>query len=482
MEVKMTDRSRYSSPLVERYASPDMAYLFSDDHKFRTWRRLWLALAKAEKDLGLSISDAQIKELEDHLEDIDYEAAAKYEKELRHDVMAHVHALGDVAPNARPIIHLGATSCFVGDNTDVIVLRESLGLLLPKLAGAIRNFADFAETHRAQPTLGFTHYQPAQLTTVGKRCCLWVHDLVMDLENLERMHARLQFRGVKGTTGTQASYLALFNGDHAKVEALDQAVAESFDFKSSYPVTGQTYSRKVDHEVLGALGSFGATVHKLATDIRLLANLKEMEEPFGKKQIGSSAMAYKRNPMRSERMCSLARHLITLTMNSAWTTATQWMERTLDDSANRRISLAEAFLAADGLLETLINVSGGLVLYPAVIERRIREELPFMATENIMMAMVQLGADRQEVHEVIRTHSMEAARQVKERGKPNDLVQRIESDPFFAQIQSKLKSLLNPSDFVGRAPEQVDSFLQNTVRPALRAYDDQAPIQVTLRV
>ena len=478
----MSDTSRYSSPLVERYASPEMAYLFSDDHKFRTWRRLWLALAKAERDLGLPIREDQIAELEAHLDDINYAAAAQYERELRHDVMAHVHALGDVAPNARPIIHLGATSCYVGDNTDIIVLREALAHLLPKLAGAIRNLASFAKTHRALPTLGFTHYQPAQLTTVGKRCCLWIQDLVMDLENLERMHQRISFRGVKGTTGTQASYLALFDGDHSKVEQLDQAVAQAFDFERSYPVTGQTYPRKVDHEILSALGSFGATVHKIATDIRLLANLKELEEPFGKKQIGSSAMAYKRNPMRSERMCALSRHLITLTMNSAWTAATQWMERTLDDSANRRISLGEAFLAADGLLETLVNVSGGLVLYPAVINRRIREELPFMATENILMAMVHAGADRQEVHEVIRTLSMEAAREVKEKGKPNDLVARIEAHPFFSQIQSKLDELLEPASFVGRAPEQVDAFLAGTVEPALSRYAGSTNREASLRV
>jgi adenylosuccinate lyase len=459
-----------------------MAYLFSDDYKFRTWRRLWLALARAQKELGLPITDAQIQEIEDHLDDIDYDTADRYERELRHDVMAHVYTLGEVAPKARPILHLGATSCFVGDNTDIIVLREALGHLLPKLAGAIENLADFAETHRALPTLGFTHYQPAQLTTVGKRACLWIQDLLMDLENLERMHARLAFRGAKGTTGTQASYLALFDGDHDKVEALDQAVAQAFGFERSYPVTGQTYPRKVDHELLSALGSLGTSVHKLATDIRLLANLKELEEPFATKQIGSSAMAYKRNPMRCERMCALSRHLITLTMNSAWTAATQWMERTLDDSANRRISLAEAFLAADGLLETLVNVTGGLVIYPAVIERRIREELPFMATENILMAMVQLGADRQEVHERLRTHSMEAACQVKERGESNDLIARIAADPSFAKIQSKLEDLLDPNSFVGRAPEQVDAFLSGVVRPALKAYADLATSEATLRV
>ncbi|MCB9673961.1 MAG: adenylosuccinate lyase [Alphaproteobacteria bacterium] len=475
----MTDT--YRSPLVDRYASPAMAHLFSDDHKFRTWRRLWLALAEAEAALGLPISGAQLDELRAHLDDIDYDAARRYEKELRHDVMAHVHALGDVAPLARPIVHLGATSCFVGDNTDLLVLRDALDVILPKLAGAIANLARFAETHADLPTLGFTHYQPAQLTTVGKRACLWIQDLLMDLERLQSVRNGLRFRGTKGTTGTQASYLALFDGDHAKVEALDAKVAQAFGFARSYGVTGQTYPRKVDHEVVAALGSLGVTAHKLATDLRLLANLKEVEEPFGAKQIGSSAMAYKRNPMRSERICALARHLMTLPANSAHTAAVQWMERTLDDSANRRITLAEAFLAADGMLETLVNVTSGLVVYPAIIARRVASELPFMATENLIMAMVQRGADRQEVHEVIRVHSLAAAAEVKQHGRDNDLLDRVRADATFAPIHADLDALLDPRSFVGRAPEQVRGYLASEVRPALEAYGDAAT-EASLRV
>lgn len=466
-----TDPTRWRNPLVARYASPAMAELFSDHTKFRTWRRLWLALAEAEQALGLPISDAQLDELRTHLDDIDYDAAAKYERELRHDVMAHVHALGDVAPLARPIVHLGATSCFVGDNTDLIVLRDGLDLLIPKVAGVLSQLADFARTHADLPTLGFTHYQPAQLTTVGKRACLWMQELLIDLDNLNRLRSTLRFRGVKGTTGTQASYLALFDGDHDKVEELDRRVAAAFDFERSYAVTGQTYPRKVDHEVVSALGSLGATAHKLATDVRLLANLKELEEPFGKKQIGSSAMAYKRNPMRSERVCALARHLMTLPMNTAQTSATQWMERTLDDSANRRITLGEAFLAADGVLETLLNVTAGLVVYPKVIARRVASELPFMATENLIMAMVRRGADRQEVHEAIRVHSLAAAAVVKQEGGENDLVQRVKGDPYFAPIHGDIDDLLEPATFVGRAPQQVTAFLEREVLPALAAVD-----------
>lgn len=463
----MNDRSRYVTPLVERYASAEMATLWSDDTKFRTWRRLWLALAEAEQALGLPIADAQLDELRAHLDDIDYDAAARYERELRHDVMAHVHALGDVAPNARPIVHLGATSCFVGDNTDLVVMRDSLDLLLPKLAATIDRLAGFARQWAALPTLGYTHFQPAQLVTVGKRACLWLQDLLMDLRNLQRARDDLRFRGVKGTTGTQASFLALFDGDHDKVEALDRRVAEAFGFRQSYAVTGQTYSRKVDHDVLSALASFGVSAHKLATDLRLLAHLKEVEEPFGEKQIGSSAMAYKRNPMRSERVCSLARHLIALPNDTAHTAATQWMERTLDDSANRRIALAEAFLCADGVLETLLDITGGLVVYPKVIARHVAAELPFMATENVIMAMVRRGADRQEVHEAIRRHSVEAARRVKEEGLDNDLVDRIRADAFFAPIHAELDALLDPATFVGRAPQQVHAFVEREVEPAL---------------
>lgn len=475
-------RHRYETPLVERYASAAMTTVWSDDHKFKTWRRLWLALAEAEAALGLPITEEQLDELRAHLDDIDYEAAARYERELRHDVMAHVHALGDVAPKARPIVHLGATSCFVGDNTDLVVLRESLDVLLPKLAGVVDRLSRFAEQWADQPTLGFTHFQPAQLTTVGKRACLWIQDLLMDLENLQRLREQLRFRGVKGTTGTQASFLALFDGDDAKVVELDRRVAQAFGFARSYGVTGQTYPRKVDHEVLSALGSFGATAHRLGTDLRLLAHLKEIEEPFGAKQIGSSAMAYKRNPMRSERVCALARHLMVLPLDTAQTAAVQWMERTLDDSAVRRIALPEAFLAADGILETLLSVTGGLVVYPAVIRRRVDEELPFMATENVMMAMVRAGADRQEVHEVIRQHSQEAARQVKEHGRPNDLVDRIRTDAFFAPIHAELDALLDPSTFVGRAPAQVRAFLADEVAPALAPWRDRLAEGEGLRV
>ncbi|TNE89771.1 MAG: adenylosuccinate lyase [Deltaproteobacteria bacterium] len=479
----LADRhSRYETPLVTRYCSPEMAFTFSDDHKFRTWRRLWLALAESEQSLGLEISDAQLDELRAHLDDIDYEAAAAYEKQLRHDVMAHVHALGDVAPNARPIVHLGATSCYVGDNTDLIVLREALDIVLPKLATTIHRLGNFARAHASLPTLGFTHFQPAQLTTVGKRASLWLQELVMDLRNLTRVRDDLRFRGVKGTTGTQGSYLALFDGDHDKVERLDQLVAEKMGFAKSYAVTGQTYSRKVDHDILCALGSFGATAHKIATDIRLLAHLKEVEEPFGKKQIGSSAMAYKRNPMRSERVCALSRHVITLQMDTAQTAAVQWMERTLDDSANRRLSLAEGFLAVDGILETLMNVVGGLVVYPAVIGRRIASELPFMATENLIMAMVRRGADRQEVHEAIRTHAMDASYAVKAEGKDNDLLDRVRADAFFAPIHDDLDELLDPSTFIGRAPEQTLAFLDGEVAEALAPWQEKLVHGGELRV
>ncbi|MCO4745482.1 MAG: adenylosuccinate lyase, partial [Proteobacteria bacterium] len=474
--------TRYQSPLVARYASPEMSHAFSDEKKFRTWRRLWLALATAEQELGLEIRDDQLAELRAHLDDIDYDVAAAYEKELRHDVMAHVHALGDVAPNARPIVHLGATSCYVGDNTDLIVLRTALDLTLPKIATTIARLSDFARKYADLPTLGFTHFQPAQLTTVGKRATLWIQDLVMDLRNLTRARDDLRFRGVKGTTGTQASYLTLFDGDDAKVEALDTKVATAMGFESSYAVTGQTYTRKVDHDVLCALGSFAASAHKIATDIRLLAHLKEVEEPFGKKQIGSSAMAYKRNPMRSERVCALARHVITLQLDTAQTVAVQWMERTLDDSANRRLSLPEAFLAVDGILETLMNVAGGLVVYPAVIGRRVESELPFMATENLIMAMVRRGADRQEVHEAIRTHAMDASYRVKAEGKDNDLLDRVRADAFFSPIHGDIDALLDPSTFVGRAPAQTYAFLDGEVREALEPWKDQLSGGSELRV
>lgn len=472
---------QYEHPLGARYASAEMSYLFSPHKKFSTWRRLWLALAEAEQALGLDITDAQLDAMRGSLDTIDYDAAAVYERRFRHDVMAHVHAWGDQIPSAKAIIHLGATSCYVGDNTDLIVLAEALDLLLPKLANAIHHLSAFAREHAALPTLGFTHFQPAQLTTVGKRACLWVQELLMDLEALTRVRADLRFRGVKGTTGTQASFLALFDGDHDKVVELDARVTATFGFPSAYRVTGQTYTRKLDHQVVSALASFGATAHRIATDIRLLANLKELEEPFGKNQIGSSAMAYKRNPMRSERVCALSRHLVTLAGDTAWTAGLQWMERTLDDSANRRMSLPEAFLTADGVLQILVNVFSGLVVYPAVIARRVASELPFMATENIIMAMVRAGQDRQDVHEWIRVHSMDAAAQVKLHGRDNDLLDRVRADPAFAPIHDQLDALLDPTTFVGRAPEQVVEFLDAEVAPALKpwgALGDSAELKV----
>ncbi|KAI8870706.1 adenylosuccinate lyase [Ramicandelaber brevisporus] len=466
-----SSRDKYQSPLTSRYASPAMAYNFSDNKKFSTWRKLWLTLATAEKQLGLpQITDEALEEMRANLTNIDYAMAAAEEKRRRHDVMAHVHTFGVACPKAAGIIHLGATSCFVTDNADLIALRDGLDLLLGKLAGVIEALAGFSEKHRALPALGFTHFQPAQLTTVGKRATLWLQELLMDLRNIQRARDDLKFRGVKGTTGTQASFLALFEGEHDKVEALDKLVSEMNGFSASYPVTGQTYSRKVDVDVLNALASFGATAHRMATDLRLLAHLKEIEEPFEADQIGSSAMAYKRNPMRCERICALSRHLMTLIGNTLNTAATQWLERTLDDSANRRVALPEAFLTADIILSVLQNVTEGLVVYPAVIARRIRSELPFMATENIIMAMVQRGGDRQQCHEEIRVLSHQAARRVKEEGGDNDLLERVKNTPYFAPIIADLDSLLDPSTFIGRAPEQVDSFLKEHVRPALTSY------------
>ncbi|XP_071985204.1 adenylosuccinate lyase [Engystomops pustulosus] len=471
---------RYRSPLVSRYASREMAFNFSDSKKFQTWRRLWLYLAQAQRSLGLPISEEQIQEMEANLENIDFRMAAEEEKRLRHDVMAHVHTFAHCCPRAAPIIHLGATSCYVGDNTDLIVLRDGFDLLLPKLARVISRLADFAEKYADLPTLGFTHYQPAQLTTVGKRACLWLQDLCMDLRNLERARNDLRFRGVKGTTGTQASFLQLFDGDHDKVEELDRLVTNMAGFKRAYIVTGQTYSRKVDVEVLSVLASLGATVHKICTDIRLLANLKELEEPFEKEQIGSSAMPYKRNPMRSERCCSLARHLMTLIMNPLQTASVQWFERTLDDSANRRVCLAEAFLTADIVLSTLQNVSEGLVVYPKVIERRIRQELPFMATENVIMAMVKSGGNRQDCHERIRVLSQQAAAVVKQEGGDNDLISRIRSDPYFAPIHGQLEQLMDPKSFVGRAPQQVVKFLKEEAIPLLTLYQNKMDVKIEL--
>ncbi|XP_069509020.1 adenylosuccinate lyase isoform X2 [Ambystoma mexicanum] len=474
--------SRYRSPLVSRYASREMAFNFSERRKYRAWRVLWTQLARAQRNLGLPITEEQIQEMELNLDNIDFKMAAEEEKKLRHDVMAHVHTFAHCCPNAAPIIHLGATSCYVGDNTDLIVMRDGFDLLLPKLARVISRLAEFADKYADLPTLGFTHYQPAQLTTVGKRCCLWIQDLCMDLHNLERMRGDLRFRGVKGTTGTQASFLQLFDGDHDKVEELDRLVTEMAGFKRTYLVTGQTYSRKVDIEVLSVLASLGASVHKICTDIRLLANLKEIEEPFEKDQIGSSAMAYKRNPMRSERCCSLSRHLMTLLMDPLQTAAVQWLERTLDDSANRRICLAEAFLTADIVLSTLQNISEGLVVYPKVIERRIRQELPFMATENVIMAMVKSGGNRQDCHERIRVLSQEAASLVKQGGGDNDLIARIRADPYFTPILGQLDSLLDPKTFTGRAPQQVAHFLKEEVYPMLASYQGMIDVKVELEL
>ncbi|CAN8008420.1 unnamed protein product [Ixodes pacificus] len=455
----MNPHAKYQTPLSSRYASPEMTFLWSDQKKFSTWRKLWIYLAKAEKSLGILITDDQIQEMEAHVDTVDFAAAAEEERHTRHDVMAHVHVFAKQCPKAAPIIHLGATSCYVGDNTDLILLKEAITILLPKVARCIQRLSKFATEYANLPTLGFTHFQPAQLTTVGKRACLWAQDLLMDLGNLERARDNLRFRGVKGTTGTQASFLQLFEGDHAKVQRLDQLVTKMAGFDRSFVICGQTYTRKVDIDCLSALASLGASVHKICTDLRLLAHMKEVEEPFERTQIGSSAMPYKRNPMRSERCCSLARHLMALVADPLATHATQWMERTLDDSANRRICLAEAFLGADAVLNTLQNISEGLMVYPEVIGAHIRQELPFMATENIIMEMVKAGGNRQDCHEKIRVLSHEAAAQVKEKGMPNDLVERIRADSYFAPIHARLDSLLEPSSFIGRAPEQVRHFV-----------------------
>ena len=472
----------WSSPLVDRYASPQMAALLANRHKFRTWRRLWLRLAEIQAELGVPITEAQLHAMRNHIEDIDADAVARHEARLRHDVMAHVHAWGEQIPEARPVIHLGATSCFVGDNTDLLVLRDGLDLVLSKVAGTIAQLAQFARRWADEPTLGFTHFQPAQLTTVGKRACLWLQELLLDLENLTRARDDMRFRGAKGAVGTQATFLALFDGDHARVEELDRRLALAFGFERTYPVVGQTYTRKVDHQVVSALASFCATAHKIATDLRLLAHLREVDEPFGAHQIGSSAMPHKRNPMRSERICSLARHGITLASNTAHTAATQWFERTLDDSANRRITLAESLLTADGVLELLLDVTKGLLVYPEVIRRRINEELPFLATQSLVVAMVQAGADRQDVHERLRVHSHEAARMIKEHGQPSDLVNRILADPAFAPIHQSIDRLLDPRTFVGRAPAQTRAFLDGEVAEALVPWKDRLPEARELRV
>ncbi|MFO0901480.1 MAG: adenylosuccinate lyase [Pirellulales bacterium] len=476
----MSEHERYENPLISRYASDSMAKLFGDQRKFSTWRRLWVALAEAEQELGLPISDAQIAELRARVDDIDFAAAARHEKTLRHDVMAHVHTFGDVCPNARGIIHLGATSCYVTDNTDLILMREALQLVRDRLASVIRKLAKFARDYRDLPCLGFTHLQPAQPTTVGKRACLWAYDLVLDLDEVEHRIASLRARSVKGTTGTQASFLELFGGDHGKVRALESLVAKKLGFDATYAVTGQTYSRKVDSQIVDVLSGIAQSAHKLATDLRLLQSRKEIEEPFEKSQIGSSAMAYKRNPMRSERICALARFVISLQSSTANTLATQWMERTLDDSANRRLVLPQAFLGIDAILSILANVASGLVVYPKVIAKNLRDELPFMATENILMEAVAAGGDRQDLHERIRVHSQAAAQQVKQEGLANDLLERLAGDPAFAA--ANLTAALDPRAFVGRAPEQVDEFLAEVVEPALARLGDGNAGEVELRV
>ena len=458
---------RYQSPLSERYASKEMQYIFSPDMKFRTWRKLWIALAETEQELGLPITDEQIAELKAAKDDINYEVAKAREKEVRHDVMSHVYAYGQQCPTAKGIIHLGATSCYVGDNTDVIIMREALYLVRKKLLNVISELAKFADTYKELPTLAFTHFQPAQPTTVGKRASLWLNELVMDLSDVDYIISQLKLLGSKGTTGTQASFLELFDGDHEKCKEADRRIARKMGFDACFPVSGQTYSRKLDTRVLNVLSGIAQSAHKFSNDIRLLQHLKEIEEPFEKSQIGSSAMAYKRNPMRSERIASLSRYVMIDVLNPAITAATQWFERTLDDSANKRLSVPEAFLAIDGILDLYMNVVDDLVVYPKVIEQRLMSELPFMATENIMMDAVKRGGDRQELHERIRTHSMEAGRMVKVEGKPNDLLERIAADPAFGTTMEELQAIMNPRNFVGRAPEQVTEFLDEVIRPIL---------------
>ena len=462
-------RDLYSSPLNSRYASKEMSYIFSDDMKFSTWRKLWVALAEGEKELGLDISEEQINELKENIYNINYEEATKREKEVRHDVMSHVYAYGLQCPNAKGIIHLGATSCYVGDNTDIIIMKNALELVREKIVAILYHLSNFAMKYKDMPTLGFTHFQPAQLTTVGKRATLYMQDLVMDLENIDFVISNLKLRGVKGTTGTQASFMALFNGDHEKVKALDKIVAEKMGFEKSFGVTGQTYPRKLDSIVLNTLSEIAQSAYKFSNDLRLLQNLKEVEEPFEKHQIGSSAMAYKRNPMRSERMGALARYVIVDALNPAITASTQWFERTLDDSANKRISVAEGFLALDGVLNLYINIAENMVVYDKVIAAHVNNELPFMATENIIMASVKKGGDRQELHERVRIHSMAAAQRVKGEGLDNDLIQRIKNDPTFNLSSEEIDQIINPRDFVGRAPEQVVEFIDEYVKPVLEA-------------
>ena len=467
------EKNTYESPLSARYASKEMKYIFSPDKKFRTWRKLWIALAESEMELGLPVTQEQIDELKAHADDINYEVAQEREKLVRHDVMSHVYAYGVQCPNAKGIIHLGATSCYVGDNTDIIIMTEGLQLIRNKLVTVIRNLSKFADEYKALPTLAFTHFQPAQPTTVGKRATLWIQELLMDLEDVEYQLSKAKLLGSKGTTGTQASFLELFDGDHEKCKELDKKIAEKMGYKACFPVSGQTYSRKLDSQFLNVLAGIAQSASKFSNDIRLLQHLKEVEEPFEKNQIGSSAMAYKRNPMRSERIGSLSRYVMCDVLNGYFTTATQWFERTLDDSANKRLSIPEAFLAVDGILSLYANVADGLVVYPKVIEQRLRKELPFMATENIMMdAVKNRGADRQQLHERIRVHSMDASKVIKEKGGENDLLERIANDEAFGVTLEELENILQPEKYTGRAKEQTEDFLNDFVNPVLEKYKD----------
>ncbi len=474
--------NKYKSPLSERYASKEMQYIFSPDMKFRTWRKLWIALAQTEKELGLNITDEQIEELKAHADDINYEVAKEREKVVRHDVMAHVYAYGQQCPKAKGIIHLGATSCYVGDNTDMILMREALKLVKKKLVNVLAELADFADKYKDLPTLAFTHFQPAQPTTVGKRATLWMQEFLMDLEDLDYVLGSLKLLGSKGTTGTQASFQELFDGDQKKIEKIEPMIAEKMGFKECYPVSGQTYSRKVDTRVVNILAGIAASAHKFSNDIRLLQHLKEVEEPFEKSQIGSSAMAYKRNPMRSERIASLSRYVMVDALNPAITSATQWFERTLDDSANKRLSVPEGFLAVDGILDLCLNVVDGLVVYPKVIEKHLMAELPFMATENIMMDAVKAGGDRQELHEKIRELSMEAGKNVKVNGKENNLLELIAAEPAFNLTLEDLKKTMEPSRYTGRAKEQVDALLDHVIRPVLEKNKEMLGMKAEINV
>ncbi len=478
----MAEHNRYTSPLTGRYASKEMQYVFSQDNKFRTWRKLWIALAETEHELGLNITEAQIDELKAHQDDINYEVAEAREKEVRHDVMSHVYAYGVECPNAKGIIHLGATSCYVGDNTDIIIMREGLQLVHKKLVNVINELSKFALKYKDMPTLAYTHFQPAQPTTVGKRATLWLNELVLDLEDLEYVMSSLKLLGSKGTTGTQASFLELFDGDHEKCRKLDQMIAEKMGFSSCYPVSGQTYSRKVDFRVLSVLAGIAQSAHKFTNDIRMLQHMKEVEEPFEKHQIGSSAMAYKRNPMRSERIASLADYVMSDLMNPMLVASTQWFERTLDDSANKRLSVPEGFLAIDGILDLYLNVVDGLVVYPKVIRKHLMAELPFMATENIMMDAVKAGGDRQELHEKIRQLSMQAGKTVKEEGKENNLLELIAADPSFHLSLADLEASMKPERYVGRAPEQTEEFIRDVITPILDKNKDVLGLTAEINV